>query len=97
MENKEENKICVKVRITGKVQGVFYRAHTRKAAIEYGVSGYVKNCPDGSVEAVFQGNQDTIDQMIQWCQTGSPSSIVSDVLVEKRSDLTDFHNFEITY
>lgn len=97
MGNKEEKKKCVRVTITGKVQGVFYRAHTRKAATEYGISGYVKNCPNGSVEAVFQSNQKNIDQMIEWCRTGSPGSMVIDVLVEKLPDLSNFQTFEITY
>jgi acylphosphatase len=91
------DKIQVKLIIQGRVQGVFYRAHIQKAAKEIGVTGYVKNRPDGSVEAVFQGGQASVDKMIQWCWTGSPACAVSDVSVEKNPILSDFESFTITY
>jgi acylphosphatase len=87
----------VKVIVTGRVQGVFYRDHTRQAAIETGVTGYVKNLADGSVEAVFQGEAEKVDQMIAWCRKGSPSSKVTNVKVIPDLGLPDFPSFTITY
>ncbi len=91
------NKILVKATITGLVQGVFYRACTRDAAIKYGITGTVKNCIDGSVEGIFQGSQDQVDQMITWCHSGSPGSKVSQVIVNVLSDPADFSSFDILY
>lgn len=58
------------VTVTGRVQGVFYRASCRRKAGEYGVTGWVRNNADGTVEAVFEGPQDAVDAMCRWCQSG---------------------------
>ncbi|RLC20093.1 MAG: DNA polymerase IV, partial [Deltaproteobacteria bacterium] len=58
------NMIQIKVIVKGRVQGVFYRAHTQKQADRLGVKGYVKNLPDGSVEAVFEGDPKSVSQMV---------------------------------
>ncbi len=92
-----KNNILVKATITGLVQGVFFRACTKDAAIKYGLTGTVKNCVDGSVEAVFQGSQDQVDQMVAWCYSGSPGSKVSQVIVNILSDPADFISFDILY
>ena len=89
--------IQVNVIVKGRVQGVYYRLHTREAAIEKGVTGYVKNCPDRSVEAVFQGSPEQVDAMVQWCHSGSPASAVSSVTRENVSALDTFNGFEIRY
>ena len=68
--------------VSGKVQGVFYRANTRETAREKGVDGWVKNLEDGRVEAVFEGPEDAVEGMIEWCHTGSPAADVEDVEVE---------------
>ena len=68
--------------VTGTVQGVYYRANTRDAARERGVDGWVKNRSDGRVEAVFEGPADAVDEMVEWCETGSPAADVEDVEVE---------------
>jgi acylphosphatase len=91
------NQVTIHVNITGRVQGVFFRAYTQKAAQELGINGYVKNMPDGSVQAVFQGGQEQIDQMVAWCHTGSPSSSVAKVRIEKAIDTAAFHRFDIQY
>ncbi len=87
----------VKVIVSGRVQGVFYRDNTRQAALETGVAGYVKNLANGSVEAVFQGEPEKVDQMIAWCRKGSPSSVVTDVKVISDPGLPDFSSFKISY
>lgn len=69
------------VHITGRVQGVFFRANTRDQARKRGVDGWVRNLDDGRVEAVFEGPQSAVDAMIEWCHEGSPAAEVTDVAV----------------
>ncbi len=89
--------IQIKVIVKGRVQGVFYRAHTQRQADRLGVKGYVKNLPDGSVEAVFKGDPQSVSQMVEWCRKGPAASNVEDVLTQSRKDLSNFKNFEIRY
>ncbi|GGM63711.1 acylphosphatase [Halarchaeum rubridurum] len=67
------------VHVTGRVQGVYYRASTRDTARERGVDGWVRNLDDGRVEAVFEGPEGAVEAMVEWCQTGSPAASVEDV------------------
>ncbi len=69
----------VRVVIFGRVQGVFFRAETRRIAKELGVSGWVRNVPDGSVEAVFEGPPEMVEKAIEWCREGPPGAIVQKV------------------
>lgn len=93
-----EKKIEVKVIITGRVQGVYYRAHALEAANKYDtITGYVKNRPDGAVLAVFQGDRTDVDAMVQWCWKGSPSCAVSKLKVQTQDSLSKFNGFEIRY
>ncbi len=57
----------VKVIVTGRVQGVFYRASTKDAADRIGIKGYVKNLPNGSVVAYFEGEKSRVATMVEWC------------------------------
>jgi acylphosphatase len=68
--------------VSGRVQGVFYRANTRETARENGVDGWVKNLEDGRVEAVFEGPEDAVEEMVEWCHTGSPAADVEGVDIE---------------
>ncbi len=65
------------VRITGKVQGVWYRESTRKEAERHGLDGWVRNREDGSVEAFFDGPDEAVDRMLDWCHEGPPGAEVS--------------------
>lgn len=78
--------------ITGRVQGVFFRAYTQQEARALGLSGWVRNLDDGRVEAVFEGSKAQVDEMIEWCKEGSPSAQVSKVEVkwETPENLEDF-------
>ena len=67
--------------VSGTVQGVRYRASTRDAAKDRGVAGWVRNLDDGRVEAVFEGPEEDIEAMIEWCHTGSAMAAVDDVEV----------------
>ncbi len=69
--------------VSGRVQGVSFRDATRSQAEQLGLSGWVRNTQDGQqVEAVFEGDPDTVQQMIEWCKSGPSSADVEDVSVE---------------
>ena len=68
--------------VSGRVQGVFYRATTREQARERGVDGWVRNLDDGRVEAVFEGPADAVEAMVEWCHEGSSRASVDDVDIE---------------
>lgn len=92
-----DEKKRVHVIISGKVQGVFFRMETQKAALDIGVTGWVKNRTDGAVEAIFEGDSERIDKMLAWCWKGSPRSEVRDVAVENEVYSGSFSDFRITY
>jgi acylphosphatase len=90
-------KARVYVVMEGRVQGVFFRASTRDMAESLGLTGWVKNLADGSVEAVFEGETDMLKRGVQWCYKGPPGAAVTKVH-EKWLDYTgEFKQFEITY
>jgi len=70
---------CKRCLIDGRVQGVFYRASTHKKAIETGVTGWVRNLPDGKVEALIQGDAEQVDRMLDWFWQGPSYSHVTSV------------------
>jgi len=72
-------KKCVRVIITGVVQGVGFRWKARRIALPLDISGWIKNRPDGGVEAVFQGSPGSVDQMIEWVKVGPPGAVVREV------------------
>ncbi|WP_222918287.1 acylphosphatase [Natrinema sp. SYSU A 869] len=82
--------------VSGTVQGVYYRANTRDTAREAGVDGWVKNLDDGRVEAIFEGPEDTVEEMIEWCHTGSPAANVEGVEAEYEEPQGE-DGFEILY
>lgn len=87
----------VKARITGRVQGVAFRAWTRDAARDGGLEGWVRNADDGSVEAVFSGPADAVDAMLALCREGPPSARVDDIEISE-GDLADVgEDFSIRY
>ncbi len=81
--------------ISGRVQGVYYRAHTRDEAKQRGLTGWVKNLTDGRVEAVVEGNVEDIQSLISWCRQGPPRAAVTDVAVEKETHQGEFSDFTI--
>lgn len=70
-----------RVVIRGRVQGVFFRAETRDRARSLGLAGWVRNVPDGTVEAVFEGDRERIDWMLAWCRRGPGLAEVDDIEV----------------
>lgn len=83
--------------ISGKVQGVFFRAYTRDKALELGLKGWVRNLRDGRVEAVFEGEKDRVEEMLRWCHKGSPYARVTNVEVHWKDPAGDLHSFEVRY
>ncbi|NOX33961.1 MAG: acylphosphatase [Deltaproteobacteria bacterium] len=92
-----EDNTKIKVIISGRVQGVFYRAHTKDEADRLDIKGYVKNLPNGCVEAVFQGQAKAVSQMTDWCRKGPGAARVDHVLAEKIKKLSEYKDFEIRY
>ena len=77
----DTDRVRAHVFVSGRVQGVYYRASTRDAAREVGVDGWVKNLDDGRVEAVFEGSEESVEEMIEWCRTGSRAATVENIEV----------------
>ena len=76
----------VHVRVSGRVQGVFFRAEARSRAESLGLSGWIRNELDGSVAAVFAGEPERVDSMVEWCRRGPAGARVDEVEVTERAD-----------
>lgn len=85
---------AVKVRITGKVQGVYYRQHTLKKALELGVRGFVRNEPDKSVYLEAEGEEEDVNLLLTWCKRGPWLARVDEVVAEGQA-LQGYSTFEI--
>ncbi|HBG14985.1 MAG TPA: acylphosphatase [Synergistaceae bacterium] len=84
---------CVRVIITGIVQGVGFRWRARRTAMALDVHGWIRNRPDGSVEAVLQGPSNLVDEMLDWVSKGPPGAVVMGITTspcEADPDLPDF-------
>ncbi|GAB4373843.1 MAG: acylphosphatase [Deltaproteobacteria bacterium] len=90
------NRSCeAHVVVTGKVQGVFFRASTREVAAACGVRGYVRNLPDRSVEAVLQGEREAVEKVIEFMGEGPPGALVTGIRVDWREPTADFPGFDV--
>jgi len=87
----------LRVLISGRVQGVFFRAYTRETAVSLKLTGWVRNLPDGRVETVFEGEDADVDAMLAWCKKGPPYAIVRNVEVTEETPTEEFRDFRITY
>lgn len=83
-----------KLKISGKVQGVWYRASTERKAKELGICGFVKNESDGSVYAEAEGTEVQLKNLIAWCKSGPPLANVQSVFVEE-GEICGFEDFEV--
>jgi acylphosphatase len=83
--------------IKGRVQGVFFRAYTRDAAVKERLTGWVRNLPDGRVEAIFEGDSENVDRVLAWCRGGSPLSRIDHVEVQEEPYQGEFTEFGINY
>ena len=83
--------------IEGIVQGVFFRAHTREQADINSVQGWVRNKPDGTVEAVFEGDEEPVNKLIGWCHNGPPEAVVKNVKIDWETYKGEFKNFTVIH
>jgi acylphosphatase len=81
-----EDRKAVRVRVAGRVQGVWFRGWTRQTAAGFGLTGWVRNRADGSVEALFAGPAFAVDRMVEACRRGPPSADVRHLEVESAAD-----------
>jgi len=85
----------LRVVISGRVQGVGFRWYARAQARALGLVGWIRNMPDGRVEAVFQGPRESVEAMTEWCHEGSPSADVRDVFVSDEPVVGRESDFEV--
>ncbi len=90
-------KVRAHVFIEGSVQGVFFRANTREEASLLGLTGWVRNCWDGRVEAVFEGEREKVGKVIAWCKKGPPGAMVRDVEINWEQATGEYDTFSIEY
>ena len=83
-----------KIRVKGRVQGVWFRKYTREAALSHGIKGFVENSDDGSVYVEAEGSSGELDRFLEWLHHGSPMSRVEEVL-KSEGQPTGFSTFEI--
>jgi acylphosphatase len=83
------------VMVSGQVQGVFFRDSTRQKAQELGLAGWVKNTPEGRVEALFEGPSDRVREMVRWCEEGSQQASVENVDADFEAAGGDLAGFEV--
>ena len=95
-QGKEIMKTC-QVRIEGKVQGVCYRDYTARQARAEGVTGWVRNCADGSVEALISGPESAVEAMLAWFQQGPPRARVTAVKFQELTPPREFSTFQIRF
>lgn len=91
------SKVRAHLIVTGRVQGVYYRAETRDQATALGLTGWVKNRPDRSVEVVVEGGREDVEKLIDWCRQGPPVAEVTGVSVLWENYTGEFTKFKITF
>ena len=90
-------KVKAHIFISGMVQGVFFRSETRHEAKKRGVKGWVRNISDGGVEAVFEGEQENVKELVEFCRRGPPGARVTGIDVIWENYTGEFRDFEIRY
>ncbi len=83
--------------VSGRVQGVFFRAYTEEQANALGLKGWVRNRSDARVEVVCEGHREDVEKLIEWCRVGPPGASVRDVEVDWETPTGEFSNFVIDY
>ena len=83
--------------VSGMVQGVYFRYHTRELAQRLGLRGWVQNTPDDLVEAVFEGEKGAVERMLEFCHRGPSGARVTDVEIKWEQPRGEFSGFEVRY
>jgi acylphosphatase len=86
----------VHVWIKGKVQGVFFRNFCKKNADQLGLTGWVRNDDEGNLEAVFEGEEESLMKMTKLCEQGPPAAVIEKIEVQDMDDTVGYTDFEIT-
>jgi acylphosphatase len=86
--------VRARVLVSGRVQGVFFRHTCAREAAAEGLRGFVRNLPDGRVEAVFQGSKPAVDRLIAWCHAGPPAARIGQVFVSWEDPFEGLPGFE---
>ena len=81
--------------VSGRVQGVFFRAYTRETAMALKLTGWVRNLPDGRVETVFEGEDTNVQSMLEWCKKGPPHALVNELEAAEETYTGEFRDFRI--
>lgn len=85
----------VEITVYGKVQGVGFRYHTQQQAVQLGLTGYVKNLPDGCVKIIAEGSAEALSQLQIWASQGPPGAQVQQLTVALQSATEEFESFSI--
>jgi acylphosphatase len=88
--------VALHVSVTGRVQGVLFRAWMREQAVELGITGWVRNCPDGRVDAHIEGEESAVQELVERLHRGPPAAKVEDVHLWN-VDIFDFDDFEVRH
>lgn len=83
--------------IHGRVQGVFFRAYTEQEARRLNLTGWVRNCPDGTVEATAEGPKENLQEFYEWCQHGPPAAHIKTVEVTWEKATGEFTDFTVSH
>lgn len=83
--------------VSGSVQGVYFRQNTKEVASRHRVTGWVRNLPDGRVEAIFEGSEMDVNEVIEWCNIGPPKASVHDVIIKFGKYTGEFADFKVNY
>ena len=83
--------------VSGRVQGVYFRAHTREKALTLGLTGWVRNLPDGKVEVVAEGDKSGLEELAAWCRQGPPAACVVSVDLSREEPEGGLEPFSIRY
>ena len=89
--------LCKRLIIEGRVQGVWFRESTRRQAVSLGVSGWVRNRPEGTVEALLEGPRDAVARLVDWCRKGPSAADVAKVHETEETWRGEFDSFDILY
>jgi acylphosphatase len=90
-------KIRATVIVRGRVQGVAFRHYTAEAAQRNGVTGWVRNLTDGSVQGCFEGEQEDVHAQVQWCRRGPPQARVDELVLEEGKYTGEFSGFSVRH
>ena len=93
--HEKQNPVREHIFISGRVQGVAFRYYAQKVALKIGVTGWIRNCEDGKVEAIIEGSRENVESFIDWCRIGPRSANVEKLMVYPEEYRGEFIFFNI--